>query len=241
MAVGIVVVSHSAPLAEAALALAEVMLVEPYPHIAIAAGMDGGFGTDPTAVMAAVERVRGDDGAIIIVDMGSAVLSAEVALDLLGDVDDVRILAAPLVEGLTAGLIRAATGGSLDDVAEAAEGATDAKYEALGRSPRSTAAAPAVSSSEFSASVTLVNSIGLHARPAARLASLVSQYEANLTVTFGDKPPVNGKSTMSLMALGAKQGDTLRVDAEGAQAEEALAAAIAFVESGLGDVPQTTP
>ncbi|NLE97386.1 MAG: HPr family phosphocarrier protein [Propionibacterium sp.] len=236
MAVGIVVVSHSRPLAEAALGLAAIMLVDESPPVAIAAGAGDGFGTDATAVMAAIEEVRGADGVAIFVDMGSAVLSTQVALDLLGAGDDVRVLAAPLVEGLTAGLVRAATGGSLDEVARAAESAMDAKYEALGRTPQRPTDGVVDGPAELTAEVRLVNSIGLHARPAARLASLVTQYDAEMRVAFGQKLPVNAKSTMSLMALGAKQGDTLRIEADGPQADEALAAVVAFVESGLGDV-----
>lgn len=236
MSVGIVVVSHSPALAEAALALAEVMLVDERPAVAIAAGIEGEFGTDATAVMKAVQQVDGGDGVAIFVDMGSAVLSAQVAIDLLGAGDGVRILAAPFVEGLTAGLIRAATGGSLDDVAEAAESAADAKYSALGLTPPSGAtSSDAPPASAMRREVRLVNSIGLHARPAARLASLVTQYDADVRVAFGEKPPVDARSTMSMMALGAQQGDILVISADGPQGEEALEAAVAFVEAGLGD------
>lgn len=245
--VGIVVVSHSRPLAEAAVALAKVMLSEQDPpRIAIAAGVDGEFGTAATDVMTAIDEVRDGDGVALFVDMGSAVMSAETAVDML-DYDDVRILAAPFVEGLTAGLVRAANGGSLDDVATAAEGAAAAKYTALGRpapsvpdaSAPDAAAAPAEGASPggegFSEEVTLVNPIGLHARPAARLATLANKFEAETSIEFGDNEPVDAKSTMNIMALGARYGDKLIVHTEGPGAEQALRELVDFIASGLGD------
>lgn len=233
MTVGIVLVSHSRALAEASLALAEVMLSDERPHVAIAAGMpDGRFGTDATAVMSAIEQVSSGDGVAVFADLGSALMSAETAIDLLGAGDDVRIVAAPFVEGLTAGLIRAAMGASLDEVVEAAESSMDAKLSALGRLPQHYAG-----EQRGGTEVRLVNAIGLHARPAARLAALASKYDAEITVSFSGRAPVNAKSTMSLMALGAKLGDTILVDAEGPQADEALDAVVSFIAQGLGDPP----
>ena len=82
--VGLVVVSHSRALARAAVALgAEMLHGRPF-HIAVAAGLDETtFGTDAVRVKEAVEEVDGPDGVLVLMDLGSAVLSAEMALDLL--------------------------------------------------------------------------------------------------------------------------------------------------------------
>ena len=121
MAVGIVVVSHSAPLAEAAVELAMQMVHVARPPVALAAGADGGLGTDATAVAAAIAEVDRGDGVAILVDLGSALMSAELGIELYGRPDaDVRILPAPFVEGLILAVIQASVGGSLDSVARAA-------------------------------------------------------------------------------------------------------------------------
>src|SRR5207253_8562845 len=83
-AVGIVVVSHSRALALAVIALAREMLHEPTVRIQEAAGLDdGAFGTDAVRVAYAIERADAGRGVVVLMDLGSAVLSAEVAVDLL--------------------------------------------------------------------------------------------------------------------------------------------------------------
>lgn len=84
--VGIVVVSHSRALARAALALAGEMLHGRHVRIELAAGLDETtFGTDAVMVKEAIEKVDGPEGVVVLMDLGSAVLSAELALDLLDD------------------------------------------------------------------------------------------------------------------------------------------------------------
>ena len=122
MAVGIVVVSHSIRLAEAAVELAMQMVHGDRPPVALAAGTaDGGLGTDATAVLAAIEEADQGDGVAVFVDIGSALMSAEFGVELYGRPEaDVRILAAPFVEGLLAGVVQASGGAGLDDVAREA-------------------------------------------------------------------------------------------------------------------------
>lgn len=231
MSVGIVIVSHSRPLAEAALNLAAIMIHGPMPKVVLAAGLpDGEFGTDATAVMAAIEEVGEDRPVVVLVDMGSAVLSAETAIELLGAPAHVRIAAAPLVEGLTAALLASAMGGSLDDVLAAAESSLDAKLGALGRASADLEdASSKLRRPAHVADVQLTCAAGLHARPAARLASLVAGFEATVRIAREEGVLVNAKSTVSLMALGAVRGDTMHIEAEGPQADAALAAVVAFL------------
>ena len=105
--VGIVVVSHSRALARAAVALAARDAARPHgPRIEVAAGLDETtFGTDAVQIKDAIERVDGPDGVVVLMDLGSAVLSAELALDLLDDPATPRpggpLAPAPIVEGLS--------------------------------------------------------------------------------------------------------------------------------------------
>ena len=102
MTVNLVIVSHSASLAEGTAELARQMggddvLVEP------AGGMDdGSIGTDAERVRAAIERVRSSDGVLVLMDLGSALLSAEIAMERHEDGGPVALSAAPLVEGAVA-------------------------------------------------------------------------------------------------------------------------------------------
>ena len=99
--VGLVVVSHSRALARAAVALASEMVHDRPVRIAVAAGLDEGtLGTDAVRIKAAIQEVDSPEGVVVLMDLGSAVLSAELALDLLEDPDlreRVILSAAPLV------------------------------------------------------------------------------------------------------------------------------------------------
>ena len=112
--IGIVIISHSAKLAAGVRELAEQMVQTSVP-IAYAAGIDdpeNPFGTDVLQVQAAIESVYSDAGVVVLMDLGSAVLSAEMALEFL-DQDQkskVRLCEAPLVEGAIAAVVQAAAG-----------------------------------------------------------------------------------------------------------------------------------
>jgi PTS hybrid protein len=118
--VGLVVVSHSRPLAEAAVALARQMLPGRELAIEIAAGTDdGGLGTDAVAISAAMTAADAGDGVVVLMDLGSAVLSAETALELLDSdrADRVLLSAGPMVEGLVGAAVVAAGGADRERVA----------------------------------------------------------------------------------------------------------------------------
>jgi PTS hybrid protein len=118
--VGLVVVSHSRPLADAAVELAQQMLPGRELAIEVAAGTDdGGLGTDAVAISAAITAADAGAGVVVLMDLGSAVLSAETALELLDDDlrDRVLLSPAPLVEGLIGAAVVAAGGADRDRVA----------------------------------------------------------------------------------------------------------------------------
>ncbi|MGC4937373.1 dihydroxyacetone kinase phosphoryl donor subunit DhaM [Kribbella sp. DT2] len=134
--IGIVVVSHSRALAEAAVGLAsEMVAADNRPVIAVAAGLDETtFGTDAAAVAEAIAAVDGPDGVLVLLDLGSAVLSAEMALEFVDPetAERVKLSSAPLVEGLVAAVVTASTGASLDAVAAEAGRGLSGKQDHLG-------------------------------------------------------------------------------------------------------------
>ena len=145
--IGLVIVSHSARLAEGVVELAREMGGDEVP-IEAAGGLDdpeGAIGTDAMRVMAAIERAdAAGDGALVLMDLGSAVLSAETALDFLPDDQRERVLLceAPLVEGAVAAAAAARAGGSLEEVAEEARLGLAGKQAHLGGAGRRGGAPP---------------------------------------------------------------------------------------------------
>jgi phosphocarrier protein HPr len=78
------------------------------------------------------------------------------------------------------------------------------------------------------------NKMGMHARPAAQFVKRASQYKCDIWVEKDDEP-VNGKSIMGLMMLAAGKGETIKVTAEGDDAENALADLGELINGGFGD------
>ncbi|MFV0458932.1 MAG: PTS-dependent dihydroxyacetone kinase phosphotransferase subunit DhaM [Actinomycetales bacterium] len=139
--IGIVVVSHSAALAEAVVDLVTGLVPGAgsgmQPRIAVAAGAAGALGTDATAVAAAIEEVDAPHGVLVLYDLGSALLSTELALELIDPdlASRVQISCAPLVEGLFAAMISAGATGIPDPLEAArsqAEQAAAAKCAGAG-------------------------------------------------------------------------------------------------------------
>ncbi len=225
--VGLVVVSHSLALAEAAVALSMEMVHDERPRIAIAAGIDGGgFGTDAIAIKEAVEKVDSPDGVVVLMDLGSAVLSSELALDLVDPEvrDRVHLISAPIVEGLIAAVVQVAAGEPAESVIREAMAGLYAKETHLGvAAPVSDEPAP-VGSEGDAVSFEIRNPHGLHARPAARLVAAAKRYDAEVSVrnlTTGT-PFVSATSLSRVVALGALQGHTVEAIATGRQKTDAL-------------------
>jgi PTS hybrid protein len=126
VAVGLVLVSHSARLAEGVCELAEQVTQGTVRIIAVGGAEDGSLGTNAMAIVAAIESLSDDDdGVVVLVDLGSAVLSAETALDQL-DVElreRVRLADAPFVEGAVAAAVESSLDSGLDAVLATAEAA----------------------------------------------------------------------------------------------------------------------
>jgi PTS hybrid protein len=124
--VGLVLVSHSEQLVEGLRAIVSQFGGADVP-VALAGGTDDGrIGTTAPRIETAIRAVLdgGAEGALVLLDFGSALLSLEVALEWLEPSDRarVRVSDSPLVEGAFLAGVQASTGATLDEVAEAARG-----------------------------------------------------------------------------------------------------------------------
>jgi PTS hybrid protein len=249
--VGIVFVSHSSKIAEGLVDLAAQMAGGS--TLTAAGGTDdGGIGTSFEKVSAAISASDSGQGVVVLCDLGSAILTAETALDFLDDEvrERVRIASAPLVEGGVAAAVAAESGADLAGVVSAAESANDvggaggdggaasgagvdqpggASGAGSGASAGSGAGADAAGGLP-SRTVTIVNKDGLHARPAAEFVKLANTFSVKVTVNGKD-----AKSLLGIMSLGLTKGSTAELasaDPAGAEAVNALAD---LIETGFGE------
>lgn len=243
--VGLVIVSHSRPLA---LALKE-MLARFYDGafpIAVAAGAgdDGNdLGTDAMAIVAAIEEVCRDDGALVLLDLGSAVLSAELALDFLDENTRARVAlcSAPLVEGAIAAGAQINIGAPLEMVRAEAEKSLQQKITHLSKEEhaRDGAIATPVEETRPDAQVSLrVDTLhGLHARPAMRIVQTAARFESTVQIRNlrTGAPAVSACSLVAINCLDARQGDTIQITASGKDALEAISALEALHAENFGD------
>jgi phosphoenolpyruvate-protein phosphotransferase/dihydroxyacetone kinase phosphotransfer subunit len=246
--VGIVVVSHSVNLAGAAVDLALQMVQGSVPRIEIAAGTsDDRLGTDAVRVSEAIAAADDGDGVVVVMDLGSAVLSAELALELLPERHNTRLVPAAFVEGIFAAVISAAAGAELDVVARDAEQALDAKVTQLDQAQLHQAqlhqaqtpadvATPTITRPAIVAEATVVNRDGIHARPAALIVDALASSDAQVTIATERSAPVAARSPTALMSLGTRAGDVLRIEADGAGAAAAVDRILALVRDGFGEL-----
>lgn len=239
--VNIVVVSHSLLLAQGVAELAEQM-TQGNCRLVIAAGVDDEahpIGTDAVKVMEAIVSVDDPSGVLVMMDLGSALLSAETALELLDPdmAQRVRLCAAPLVEGTLAAVVAASAGGSVSQVAAEAQGALAAKARQLGEpvdAPAAAPAAPVMPADSQSISWTVLNPNGLHVRPAAQLVGVLAPFKADLWLEKEGRG-VDPRSLNQLATLQIRQGDTIRLLASGPEAGQALDAFSALARRGFGE------
>ena len=250
--IGIVIVSHSALLVQGVLEIVEQMVQGRVP-LATAGGTDiaeAPIGTDPFKVLQAIDSVYSEQGVLVLMDLGSALMSAEAAIDMLPPErrGHVVLCEAPMVEGAVAAAVRAMTGGSLQEVLDDARMAYASKVaqltsllhlpatEAVAQQAATAAGIAGADSAGGALLLTIVvpNRLGLHARPAARLVSLAAQYDAQITLAH-DSRTANATSMNQVATLGVRQGDVLVVSAAGPQAEDALAAIEALALDNFGD------
>ena len=239
--VGLVIVSHSARLAEGVRELAQQMTQGRVP-LAIAGGIDDPedpIGTDAMKVLEAIDAVYSPDGVVVLMDLGSALLSAETALDFLPDDrrEHVFLSKAPLVEGAMAAAVQAMVGAPVEQVLAEAESALSVKREQLGGEPEAPPEQPAPAAAHGHVeqiALPIRNRLGLHARPAARFVATAGQYKADVRIIKGDRS-ANAKSINQVATLGIRQGDDVTVTAAGPDAAAALAALQDLAADNFGD------
>jgi phosphotransferase system enzyme I (PtsI) len=242
MMVGIVVVSHSPALAKAAVSLALAMTVGQSLRIEIAAGAgDDVIGTDVLRIAEAIKKVSNSKGVLVIMDLGSAIMSSEMALEFIDDKTlDVRLSRGPFVEGLLAAVVRAVGGGSLDEVEDEAANALMAKALQLGTVPPISPNEPithihTLNEPETTGQTVLVNAIGLHARPAAMIVTAIADFDAHVQIASEFSKVVPANSPTALVGLAAKCGQTLHIQATGPDAKKAVDLIIDLINDGFGE------
>ncbi len=246
--VGIVLVSHSARLADGVVELAREM-AGPDVALVAAGGLDQPgrpLGTDAALIGRAIERAWDDNGVLVLMDLGSAVLSAEMAAEMLPDDQRSRLLLceAPLVEGAVAAAVATRLGEPLDRVAAEARGGLAGKAAHLGAtSPAPAEAAATAGDRALELRLVVRNPLGLHARPAARFVETAGKFDAtttaeNLTTHAG---PASARSLNGVATLGVLRGHEVLVRAEGPQAAEVLSALRELAERDFDEPLATEP
>lgn len=121
--VGLVIVSHSAKVADGTLELAAQMAGDEVRIVAAGGMEDGAIGTDATRILAAIVKADAGAGVVVMTDLGSAVLSAATAVELLDPAQAarVRLSRGPVVEGAIVAAIQASIGDDLQAVCDAAD------------------------------------------------------------------------------------------------------------------------
>ena len=242
MTVGLVIVSHSARLAEGVVELAGQMTQGKTPLAAAGGAGANTLGTSADRILAAIESVDGPDGVLVLLDLGSAILSAEMTLEMLTDEQRARTVLsyAPLVEGAVAAALEASLDHPLAAVQRAAEGT--ARVEQLRKlkpisqeeqtepAPPEQVSPPATAARE--AQLTLTNSAGLHARPAGLFVQTAGRFQAQVQVLARGRQ-ADAISIMGVLSLGARQGDTITLRASGEQADAAIAALSELVRANF--------
>jgi phosphoenolpyruvate---glycerone phosphotransferase subunit DhaM len=125
--VAIVLVSHSAKLAEGLAELAGQMAGPDVRLIAVGGAPGGRLGTDPDRIGSAIRAADAGAGVLVMCDLGSAIMATESAIEML-DAElaaRVRLSGGPFVEGAVIAAVQASVGDSLDDVLHAADEARD--------------------------------------------------------------------------------------------------------------------
>ncbi|RLP78095.1 HPr family phosphocarrier protein [Mycetocola tolaasinivorans] len=236
MRVGLVVVSHSALIAEGVRELA-LQMAPDVTILAAGGDADGGIGTDFARVSDALVAADSGAGVLVLADLGSAILTAESAIEFL-DAERrsrVRVSPAPLVEGSVAAAVSAQLDAALEAVVAAALTAGDgspARPDAAADALAAETSTPEVAPLGYSRRVVIVNREGLHARPAAEFAKLAARFPVSVQVNGRD-----GKSLLQIMSLGLMPGAEAEIstpDPDGRVAVDALAD---LIESGFETSP----
>ena len=249
--VNLLLVSHSKNLAESVVGLAKQMIISGGGgiKISIAAGIgedNQEIGTNAVEIAEAIQDIYTNDGVLVLMDLGSAVLSAQMALDLIPpDIcQKVRICPAPFIEGAVVAAAQASSGSSLEVVYREAMDALKPKYDQLREKitgvPEKESEKKTLPSNddEKKEIILTVRSVhGLHARPAVQFVQTAASFNADVMVKnlTTNKGPSSAKSLIAITMLGVMKGHQIQVTAIGQQREEVLKALSNLVEDNFGE------
>jgi phosphocarrier protein FPr len=242
--VSIVVVSHSRALAEAAVELIRCTVDAKLPIAAAGGAGDNHeqFGTDATDILAAVQSVWSPDGVLVLMDLGSAILSAEMAREFLEPDQQPKLLlcGAPLIEGSIAAAVQAQIGGALQQVAAAARRSLLPKQEQLGEEGQGEPMPENGSSAEKPDQVIelqIENEHGLHLRPAAALVKALGRRAAQVTLEnlSQRRGPASAASLVDVTRLQIGKGDRVRFAVSAPNADALINQIQTLVEARFGE------
>jgi len=242
--ISILIISHSKTLAEGVKELALQMSQNKVRIEALGGIQEDGeyqIGTDPMAIMSAMESLQEYKDIFVLMDIGSAIMSAEMAKEMLPTelAAKVHLCEAPLVEGAIAAAAQAMTGAKIETITAEAKNALIGKITLLRPNDVIIQNQPQTSSNgvEVYESFDLVvpNEFGLHARPAVRLVEIISRYEVDALVSKTRQNHISAKSISQLGTLGAQKGDTLHFKISGKDTESLISALKEFQKDNFGD------
>lgn len=244
--ISIILVSHSRKLAEGLMELLRQVAPKGV-QIAQASGIGESFteiGTDAVHIAETIQAVFSPDGVLVLMDLGSAILSAEMALELLPEEMRGRICfcPAPFVEGALAAAVQAGLESDLQIICRESQKGLEAKMAQLSspavQSQEPTRANSATSGAEtLELCATIHNRHGLHLRPAARFVQAAARFQAEIHVwnQSANAGPAPAKSINALAMLNVRQGDEIRITASGAEADRAIRALREMIDQNFGE------
>jgi phosphocarrier protein FPr len=213
--------------------------------IAVAGGIGDDhaeLGTDALDIMEAIESVYSDDGVLVLMDMGSAILSAKTALEFFESEKGkhIRLCSAPFVEGAVSAAVRISLGDSLDLVRQEAFAALAPKQTELDDLIQAATESAAEDEGGY-LSYKFVSRLKnvLHARPAAMLAGAAASFNSTVRVKniSRKRGPETARSINKLALLGILLGDEVEVRISGDDAEQALRAIQKLADENFGETP----
>ena len=246
MTVGLVIVSHSEKLASGVTELAQQMTQGSITIVAAGGAGNDVIGTSVDTIQHAIERANGPDGVLVLLDMGSAILSTEMALEMIDEEQRGHVLLtfAPITEGALAAALEATLGHSLQAVKAAAENAaskaqlqilkpiTQAEETPEDLNDTAQQSNTSLPTNALEKQYVLNNPAGLHARPASVVIQTVAQFNALVEIQANGRT-ARATSLIELLGLAARKGTTILIRTSGQDAQAALDALGKLVEANF--------
>jgi len=247
--VNLLLVSHSKKLVDGVAEMARQMVSSDKVKIATAAGVgedNQDLGTNAMEIVEAIHEIYTEDGILVLMDLGSAILSTEMALEIIPSEmkANIKICPAPFVEGAISAGVQAGLGSDLDTVYREAVNSLKAKIEQLGDDEGegiieepSTETEQKLGGETREVTLIVPSEQGLHARPAVLFVQTTNDYDATVMVRnlTENKGPVEANSLLSVMLLAARKGHEVHITAEGPQKDEVITALVSLFERNFDE------